>query len=136
GSTTGAAGPALTISPPFVAVVASEAAPVVSSIAPGKKTFLDLTLDNQGNVPVGGTATVTIAASTQPSGAAATTLATLPVKVKLKPGKSARYKLRFTVPATLPAESYYLSATVDVAALGDDTAADGVAVSASQLTVT
>ncbi len=135
GSSTGAAGPSVTISPAFVKVIASNVVPA-AAIAPGKKTTLALTLQNQGNVPAMGTPTVTIAASAEPSGTGGTTLATAPLKVKLKPGASGHYKVKFTAPASLPAGRYYLALNLNVAALGDDAAADGLAVSESMLTVT
>jgi len=135
GSSTGAAGPSLTISPAFVKVIASNVAPA-AAVAPGKKTSLALTLQNQGNVPAMGTSSMTIAASVDPSGAGGTMLATVPLRVKLKTGASGHYKVKFTVPASLPAGRYYLAVQLNVAALGDDTAADGLAVSASTLTVT
>ena len=44
GTTTGAAGPSLTISPAFVSVVASGVRPLAASVAPGRKAALALTL--------------------------------------------------------------------------------------------
>jgi uncharacterized membrane protein len=136
GTTSGAAGPSLTIEPPFVSVVASDVRPTPVSVAPGKKVSLALKIKNTGDELASSSATLTITASTNPSGAAGTAVASAPLKMKLKPGTSDACKVKFAVPAALPAGRYYLDVSVNAAALGDSTASDGLAVSTLALTVT
>jgi len=134
GTTTGVAGPSLTITPPFVSVVVSDVRPSTASVAPGKKTSLALMLKDTGNETASGTAALTISASTDSSGTGSTDITSVPLDVKLKAGESKTSKLKFAVPA-LPAGRYYLTVSLDVAALGDSTTADGFAVSTLTLTV-
>ena len=136
GTITGAAGPSLVISPPFVSIVASALRPSPANVAPGKKMSLAITLQNAGNEPASGTATLAITASADPSGAAGSAIASVPLKVKLKPTARKTFKVKFTLPADLPAGSYYLAGSVGVAALGDATATDGFAVSTLAIAVT
>ena len=55
--------------------------------------------------------------------------------MKLGPGARKTYKVKFALPAGLAAGNYYLSTSLNVSALGDATASDGQAVSASPLVV-
>ena len=55
GTTTGVAGPSLTIAAPFVAVKVSDVRPAAAPAAAGRKTALTLTLTNSGNAPASGT---------------------------------------------------------------------------------
>ena len=55
--------------------------------------------------------------------------------MKLKPGQSTSYRVKFVVPAGTAAGSYYLAGSLAVGTLGDTTAADGLAVSAVPVTV-
>ncbi len=135
GTTSGAAGPSLTIAPAYVSVIASNPIPQAAAVKPGKKASLTLTLQSMGNVPAAGTAGVTIIASTEPSGAGGTLVATVPLKVKLKAGATGHFLLRFTVPPSLPAGQYYAAVDVNVAALKDPIASDGMAVSGLALQV-
>jgi len=129
GTTTGAAGPSLTIAPPFVSVVASDVRPTPLSVAPGKKASLALTVRNNGNEPASGTAALTVNASTNPSGAGGTPVTSLPLRLKLKPAASKACRVKFAVPPALPAGSYYLVVSLNVAVLGDSVVGDGVSVS-------
>jgi len=135
GTTTAAVGPTVAIAPAFVSVVASGLRPSTAAVAPGKKSSLSLTLQDMGNVLASGTATLTVTASTDPSGAAGTALTSTSLKVKLKPRAAKTYRVKFVVPPSLAAGRYFLAVTVNVAALGDDIASDGFAVSGSVLTI-
>ncbi len=136
GTTTGAAGPSLAIAPPFVSIATSGVRPSPLSVTPGERASLTLSLQNEGNVPASDRAPLTITASADPSGAGGTTLVSVPLRVKLKPGKSKTFKVKLAVPPALPAGRYYLAVSLDVASLGDSDAADGFAVSTSVLSVT
>jgi uncharacterized delta-60 repeat protein len=128
--------PSLSIAPAFVTVKTSNVLGSPASIASGKKPTLSLTLQNNGNVPAAGTAPLTISLSPTSTGASGTTVATTPLPVKLKAGKSGIYRMKFTVPAGTAAGSYYLAASLAVSALGDTVAADGMAVSSMPISVT
>jgi hypothetical protein len=93
-----------------------------------------LTLQNAGNVIAAGAPTLTILGSVQSASGQA--LAAVPLHVKLNPGAAKSYRVKFRLPAGLAANSYYLTASLNVAALGDSNAADGMATSITQLTVT
>ena len=96
---------------------------------------MSLTLQNNGNkhgVGHGGPGDFAIV---QPRGAGGQTVVTTPLRVKLKPGQSRGYRVKFVVPAGTAAGSYYLAGSLAVGALGDTTAADGMAVSAMPVTV-
>ena len=135
GSTTGVAGPTFTIAAPVVTIGTSHLIVSPASIKPGKKLTLSLTLQDTGNILTSGTAALTISLSTDPTGAAGQTVATMPLKVKLKPRQSKSYKVKFTLPAGTTAGTYYVAGSLAVSALHDPTAADGFAVSGTQITV-
>jgi Tol biopolymer transport system component len=82
----------------------------------GKRARLSLTVLNSGNVNAKATVPVTIAISSDPSGAGATTIATVNVKVNLKPAATKTLKLNFTVPAdAATGGALYVVATLDPA---------------------
>jgi len=137
GTVTGAAvaTPSLTIAPAFITIKASNLLGLPAAIAPGEKLTLSLTLQNNGNVPAAGTAGLTVSLSASSTGTGGQTVATTPLRVKLKAGKSGVYRVRFVVPAGTAAGSYYLAASLAVSALGDTTTADGMAVSGVPISV-
>jgi uncharacterized repeat protein (TIGR03803 family) len=134
-NTSTAAGPSLTIAPPFVQTVVSALTPQTTSVVRGKKASLSFTLTDSGNTPVAGTANLTIAASADASGAGAQPVATVPVKVKLKAGAAKTVKVKFTLPPGAPAGPAFLAVSLDVAALGDTNPANGNAIAATPITV-
>jgi hypothetical protein len=137
GTITDVAGGGLSIAAPFVKAVVSDVKPVSASAAPGKPAGLELTLtNNSGNIVASGTATLTISATALTSGAAPQVVGMSSLKVKLKPNAGKAYKVRFTLPLRLTAGTYDLFASVNVSALGDMNAADGVTTTAMPLTVT
>jgi hypothetical protein len=75
------------------------------TIAPGRAASIAISLVNEGNVPARGRVTVDLLASPDGStnAAGAIPLATLPGRVSLGAGGAGVLKLRFDVPATLPA---------------------------------
>jgi hypothetical protein len=137
GTITGAAvaTPSLTIGPPLISIKTSNLLGSPATIAPGKKLTLSLTLQNNGNVAVADAAALTVSLSTSSTGAGGSTVATTPLRVKLKAGKSGVYRVRLIVPAGTAAGSYYLAASLAVSILGDTIASDGMAVSAVPITV-
>ncbi len=136
GTITGAAGPALTISPPFVSILTANVHGSPTAVAPGKELSLILMLQNNGNTAAAGRAGLTVFLSSSQAGSGAQTVATTALRVKLASRQSKAYKVKFAVPAGMTAGSYYLAASLAVSALGDTTAADGMAVSAMPITVT
>jgi uncharacterized delta-60 repeat protein len=136
GTVTDVAGPSLSIAAPFVKAVVSDVKPVPASAAPGKPAGLELTLTNGGNIAASGTALLTISATAMASGALPTVVGTAPFKVKLKPGARRVYKVKFTPPASLAAGGYNVTASLNVSALGDPNATDGVSNAATPLIVT
>jgi uncharacterized delta-60 repeat protein len=134
-SVTGVAGPALRIAAPFVTIHESNVRPLPASAAPGKPVSLMLTLQNAGNIIAAGAPKLTILGSVDPS-ASGQALAAVPLHLKLNPNAVKSYRVKFRVPAGLAANRYYLTASLNLAALGDTNPADGLATSITQLTVT
>jgi hypothetical protein len=129
-TTTAVAGPSLTIAKPFVSILVSRLNGSPAAVAPHKDVTLSLTLQNTGNIPAAANPPLTVSLSTSSSGTAAQTVATTSLRgVKLKAGQSKAYRVKFVVPAGTTAGSYYLASSLSVSALGDPTAADGIAVS-------
>jgi uncharacterized repeat protein (TIGR03803 family) len=135
GNTSTAAGPSLTIAPATVSTLLSALQPVPTSNKPGGKETLDFTLTNRGNSPATGTASMAIALSTSPTGSSAQSIASVPVRVKLKAGAAGHYKVKFSLPSPLSPAVYYVVGTLDVAPLGDTNPSDGIADSTSTLTI-
>jgi uncharacterized delta-60 repeat protein len=133
GTTTGSAGPSALISPSFVSLTASALRPTVPTVVPGKRGALVLTITDAGNVPVSGSAPLTLTITS--AGGSPITLATLPLKVSLKAGQSKPSAVKFTVPPTVPAGTYTLTADLAVTGFGDGNPTDGIAMSAVPLTV-
>ncbi|HEX8912665.1 MAG TPA: CARDB domain-containing protein, partial [Humisphaera sp.] len=109
-----ATGSATAVAAPFVNLVGVTAAGP-SALTAGKKGKLGVTVQNTGNVTLAGTASVQIEAALGGNLAAKTPVATVPVKLKLKPGQVKRLSLKFLVPAELVAGPYNLVATLDSA---------------------
>jgi len=136
GTTTAVAGPSLTIAKPFVSIQTSKLTGSPATVAPRKAVTLSLTLQNAGNIPAAGNPPLTVSLTTNSSGTGGQTVATTSLRgVKLKAGQSKAYRVKFVVPAGTTAGSYYLAASLGVSALGDPTAADGIAVSSALITV-
>ncbi len=132
GTVTGAAGPMVKIAAPFVTTAVSAVHPLVATAEPGKRAGLALTLTDTGNIPTSGAPTLTILGNA--TGGVSQTLAALALRVKLKPDQPHSYRVKFVLPAGLPAGTYALTASLDVSALGDHIA-DGVATSTILLVV-
>jgi Tol biopolymer transport system component len=130
-----ATGTKVTIAAPFVDV-ASTFGSLSSSSRLGKKAKLVLDLTNSGNIDAKGSAPVTIEFSTTSGGepvVGGSTTST--AKLALKAGSSKAAKLSFTVPAELPAGTYFVSTHLDGTSLGDTNAADNDSVSTTTITV-
>ena len=134
GTTTVAAAPnTFQIAAPFVDLRAS--APVApATLRAARRATAVVPLDNLGNVPARGTASVMLYASSDATLDAATDrlLGTFPLKLSLKPGASKRFKLKFLPPADLVASGgVYLIASLTAGSAGDHNAANDTAVSAA-----
>jgi len=133
GTITATAGPSVLIAPSFVSLTASALRPTTPTVIPGKRGTAVLTFTDAGNVPVSGSAPLTLTGTSD--GGSPLTIAMLPLKIKLKAGQSKASTIKFTVPATVPAGTYTLTAALEVTGLGDDSPTDGIATSALPLTV-
>ncbi len=135
GSTISAVGPSTVIQPPTVSFTPPAPAVVPQTVLPGGKLTVEFTLKDTGNIPAAGTAPLVISLSPQPDGGNATTIATEPLRARLKPGQSKAYKFKLKLPkATLPG-TYYIAVSLAVQSLGDNNSADGSGVSSGPLTV-
>jgi hypothetical protein len=94
------------------------AAPTGLAIGKAARATLDLT--NGGNVVAAGRVNVQVFASSDNKGDGGDRLlATVPVKLKLSPGRAKAVKLKVLLPADLPTGSYFLIARVDVGDMPD-----------------
>jgi len=140
GSESGAAGPTVTISPSVVSVVVSDVTTSITSFAPGERGVAFVTADNQGNVPVDGLTDVGVGYTDIP-GETGSDFVQVPIRITLKMGESATYKVEFAVPTFLADPSLldnttaYLTADLDVAQLGDPMSSDGMGQAVSSLPV-
>jgi hypothetical protein len=90
------------------------AEPLPKALVPGRPTTVRLTVQDLGNVPAHGPANIALSAAIHgPPGTSPVALATVPVKLNLKPGAGKRYRLRFTAPADLPFGPAILGAVID-----------------------
>jgi uncharacterized membrane protein len=116
--------------------VASAFGSLSSTSKQGKKAKLALDLTNSGNTDAKGSAPVTIEFSTTPGGepvvGGSTTAA---AKLALKAGSSKAAKLSFTVPAELPAGTYYVTTALDTGSLNDTNQANNTSTSTTTITV-
>ncbi len=135
GTTTAVAGPSVTIVKRAATIAASDLSAMPATVDPGAKVTLALTLQNTGNIPAAGTASLAIFLSTSASGAGVTPAATVPLRVKLPAGQSKPYRVRFAIPRATAAGSYYLVASLAAGTLRDTSAVGGVAVSAMPIMV-
>ncbi len=135
GTITDMAGPSLSIAAPFVEAVLSDTRPIPTSAAPGKETAVELTLTSSGNIAASGTALLSISATAQTNGAASQVIGAASLKVKLKPGMNKTYRIKFTLPKNMAPGSYSLTASLNVSALNDLNAADGISAAITPLSV-
>jgi hypothetical protein len=126
-----AAPSAVTIAAPFVDLRGSFASGVAGALKPGGKGKAVLRVENLGNIPAKGLASVSLYASTDAAvgGPDDRLLATLPLKVNVKPGKAKGYRLKVGLPVDLAAGSYFLIGSVDGTAVADRDVSNNVAIS-------
>jgi subtilase family serine protease len=85
-----------------------------SQLAIGKPGKVALQMSNSGNVLADGTINVRVVASTDNKmDAKDVEVATIPVRVKIKPGATKNKLIKLTLPLSLPSGIYYLIAKVD-----------------------
>jgi hypothetical protein len=99
-------------------------------VAPGQIDSTLVTIQNQGNVTAGGTISVSLYASADGTlGSSDTLLLSVPArKIRLAPGRSITFRLRFTAPAARAAGSYkLLASTVSAVNLVDANVINDVA---------
>jgi hypothetical protein len=107
----------VTLTAPFIDVSPTAFGTFLTTpLTRGKRARLSLAVLNSGNVNAKTIVPVSIAVSSDPSGAGATTIATVNVKVNLKPTASKTLKLNFTLPAdAATGGALYVVATLDPA---------------------
>ena len=103
----------VTIAAPFVDLTGATNTPLKAARA-GRKSTLVLDVTNAGNTPATGAATVRLTLAPQAGGGSPVTV-DVPAKLKIKPGATAKLKLKFVVPADLAAGTYNVSADIDPA---------------------
>ncbi len=135
GTVTAVAGPSVTIPARVVSVHASNVTASPTTVAPGGRASLALTLRNGGNAPTSGSASLTVSLSASDSEANGQIIASMPLRVKLKASQTKIYRVRFAVPKGFAMGSYYLVTSLGVSSPGDTMSADGLAVSATPITV-
>ena len=115
----------VTIAPPFVDLRGS-IGKLPSAFKLGRKTTVPLSLFNDGNVAAKGTITVRLVASVDDVlDSNDLTIAEVPVRVSINPGKSGAPKATFVVPANLTTGTYRLFAVANVSsALGETDLSD------------
>jgi len=97
----------VTIAAPFVDLSGQASPP--KGVKAGRKATLPLTITNGGNSLLSGASSVRVTLT--PSGGGSPTTIDVPASLKLKPGASKTFKLKFAAPPT--AGSYTVSAAVD-----------------------
>jgi hypothetical protein len=118
---------AVTVKAPFVDL-ANMWNGTLPTIASGKKTTVIVPVQNKGNIAAKGTATFTV----QASSGTPTTIATVPVKVNIPPGKTAKVRVIFT-PTSLASGTYNL--IIAVAFTGDTDSSNDSVTSGSTFTI-
>ena len=114
------------IAPPFVDIANLWNASIPATLVAGKRVSLNVALKNNGNVPAKGTATITVFASSDTNPADGTTIASVPVRLNIAPGKTATAHVRFTASSSLAHGSYHMIVVVSFPGdtnPGNDTAA-------------
>jgi hypothetical protein len=107
-----AAATPVTIAAPFIDLALAAPTGLAASVTAGKKSKLTVPVQNLGNILAKGTATLTLAASTDGTANGAIQVATANVKVSIKPGATKNTKVSFTVPAGFATGSYTLFVTL------------------------
>jgi hypothetical protein len=127
---------AIRIAAPFVDL-SGTFAPVPATLTRGKRARLSLTVNNAGNVNAKGTIPVTVAVSSDPGGAGATTIATVNAKLSLKANASRTLKFNFTLPAEAPAGAQFFVVTLgSLPAPAESNVTNNTVLSATAVTLT
>jgi hypothetical protein len=119
------------IQAPFVNLAGTMVAPTAITI--GKKSAVKAVVQNLGNVLLSGTVMIDVQATPQIVTDVINTLASIPVKLKLKPNHGKKVTLKFLTPANLTAgQSYTFNVVLDSTSLvTESTEADNLIVSAT-----
>jgi hypothetical protein len=99
-------GTTVDIAPPFVSIHASSAAISAASVTPGNTTALTITLDNTGNIPATGQATIAIGLSTD-GVTQSIDITTLLKTITLPVDKPVVVHLKFLIPDSTAAGMYF-----------------------------
>jgi hypothetical protein len=141
-SPTGVSASAAALSPvvvaaPSVDLSASFRAPLPARLTPGKKATVRLLVRQEaGNVAAKGAASVAVYASADGAAPSGAPIATAPVKLRLKPGGSRQYRLKFLVPEGLAPTPVFLAAIlVPGSELSDANASNNTAATVTPIPV-
>ena len=138
GSAPAAAMPLLVVTPSSVDLSASLGQPLPATLTPGGKATLRLRVRHEtGSAPAKGTVTVAVYASADAAaGRSGSPMATVPLKLALRPGASRLYRIKFVVPEDLTPAPVFLTAVIDPgASISDSNDSNNAAVTASPVTV-
>jgi hypothetical protein len=100
--------------PPLMVALGGSVTSVPKTAAPRKKTTFVITVTSTGNISASGSLAIVLGA--RPAGSDGDSDIVLPsasVKIKIKPGTSAKEKVSVVIPDTLPAGNYTLVAQLD-----------------------
>jgi subtilase family serine protease len=123
-NTTPVAGPGTSPAPAGTFITGTVISALPITVTPGGKTKLKVKLTNVTSGGVyDGPVTINVFASTSPTLAGSTAVATVQVtRLKLRNGKSKKLNLKFAFPANLPAGDYFFSVTTDTSAMSTPSA--------------
>lgn len=113
GDNVAVSGTPATLALPFFDLRGTVSQPV-GSLTPGGAGLIAVNVVNDGNVQLTRPVTIRLAASTDASADASdTVITTFTKKLSIKPGATKRVPVKFTLPATLVAGTYFITATID-----------------------
>ncbi len=106
-------GPTVSVAAPFVDLSAVGSTGIVkpNPVTIGKAVTLTITLENSGNIPTSGAASVEIGLSTDGQ-TESTSIETTAASIRIRPGKSGVVHLHFKIPTTVEPASYQPFVTI------------------------
>jgi len=110
----------ITIAAPFVDIAATYAVPPAEPLTPGGKSKVVVEIQNLGNIAAKGSGSVTLNVSNgSPQSPVDERIASKSLNLNLRPNRSKRANLKFTLPTDLPPGSYFFISAVQYSATGE-----------------